>query len=291
MKTVVLSMDIEDWYHLDYFDSSQCNKNYSLLDGVNIYCEILQKHKIPSSFFVLGEIAKSISSTLNKIVSSGNDIGSHSWNHTRPMTISTTEFYHDIEKSKKDLENIIGSEIEGFRAPCFSIDRARLNQVKKAGFSYDSSRIDFSTHPLYETINMKGYELLMSNIYKLDDFFEFQLSTNSVYGKNIPISGGGYLRLLPWFVTKKLIDSYLNKSKLYTLYIHPFELSSRPNPSFPKETRLHNRLRFGKGRSTVAEKLSRLIYLLKQHGYRFTTFSLLRKELLGQNTKSQPDGR
>ena len=284
-------MDVEDWYHLDYFDASKCDKNYSLLDGINNYCAILQEHNIPSSFFVLGEIAKSISSTLNEIANNHNDIGSHSWNHTRPMTISTTDFYHDIKKSKEDLEDIIGNEIEGFRAPCFSLDRARLNQVKKAEFSYDSSRIDFSTHPLYETIDMKGYKLLKGNIYKLDDFFEFQLSTNSVFGKNIPISGGGYLRLFPWYVTKKLIDSYLNKCELYTLYIHPFELSSKPNPQLPKTTKLHNRIRFRKGRATVAEKLSRLIFLLKEHGYRFTTFSLLRKELLRQNTKLSVDAR
>ena len=52
-KTVILSMNIEDWYHLDYFDSSKCDKNYSLLDGINVYRDILQKHNIPSSFFVL----------------------------------------------------------------------------------------------------------------------------------------------------------------------------------------------------------------------------------------------
>ena len=36
------------------------------------------------------------------------------------------------------------------------------------------------------------------------------------------------------------------------------------------------------GRSTVAEKLSKLINLLKNNGYRFTTFSTLRKEILNQ---------
>ena len=41
MKNVaVLSMDIEDWYHLDYFDSIECNKSYSMLDGLDNYCRI-----------------------------------------------------------------------------------------------------------------------------------------------------------------------------------------------------------------------------------------------------------
>ena len=47
-------MDIEDWYHLDYFDKSKCKRDYSMLDGINRYCELLDEHNIPSSFFVLG---------------------------------------------------------------------------------------------------------------------------------------------------------------------------------------------------------------------------------------------
>lgn len=279
-KVVILSMDIEDWYHLDYFDNSRCEKNYTLLDGIDVYREILQKHNVPSSFFVLGEIAESISSTLNEITKEKHEIGSHGWNHVRPNTIPVAEFYYELEKSKNTIEDIISSSIEGYRAPCFSIDRIRLDQVQKAGFSYDSSRIDFGAHPLYEIINMDGYELVMHNIFRLDDFFEFQVTTNLVFGKNIPISGGGYLRLLPWYISQCLIKPYLTQGELYILYIHPFELSLKPNPPLPSTTKWYNRLRFGMGRSTVPEKLERLIDLLKISGYRFTTFSSLRKELL-----------
>ena len=92
MKVAVLTMDIEDWYHLDYFDSSRGNKNYSLLDGIDVYREILTKYNIPSSFFVLSEIAKSISSTLDEILIEKHEIGSHGLNHIRPITIPKSEF-------------------------------------------------------------------------------------------------------------------------------------------------------------------------------------------------------
>ena len=282
MKYAILTMDIEDWYHLDYFNSSDCNKNYSLLDGIDVYREILQNHNVPSSFFVVSEIAESISSTLRDITQEKHEISSHGINHVRPITLSVSEFYNDLDRSKKTLEDIIGDSIEGYRAPCFSIDRERLEQVQKAGYSYDSSRIDFGVHPLYETINMDGYKLVMPNIFRYNNFFEFQVSTYSFHGKNIPISGGGYLRLLPWYVSKKLIKSYLTQGDLYLLYVHPFELSSKQNPPFPSSTKWINRLRFGMGRSTVKDKLSSLIRLLKENGYRFTTFSSLRKELLKQ---------
>ncbi len=154
--------------------------------------------------------------------------------------------------------------------------------MQKAAFSYDASGINFSERAHYEAINMDGYELVMPNIFRYNDFFEFQVTTNPVYGKNIPISGGGYLRLLPWYISQRLIRPYLNQGELYILYIHPFELSSKPNPPFPSTTKWYNRLRFGMGRSTVSEKLSRLIDLLKESGYRFATFSSLRKELIRQ---------
>ena len=282
MKTVVLSMDIEDWYHLDYLDTKECNISYSLLDGIDVYREILQDHKIPSSFFVLGEIAKSISPILKEITNEKHDIGSHGWDHARPITIPLSEFYNNLVRSKKLLEDLTSSPVEGYRASCFSIDRKRLDKVQKAGFHYDSSRIDFSSHPLYETINMDGYELVMPNIYRNNRFFEFQVSTYSFHAKNLPISGGGYLRLLPWYVSKKLIKSYLNQGDIYILYIHPFELSSKKNPLLPSSTKWFNRLRFGMGRGTVKLKLSRLIGLLKENGYRFMTFSSLRKEILRQ---------
>ena len=280
MKYAILTMDIEDWYHLDYFNSNQCDRKYSMLDGIDVYREILSIHDIPSTFFIVSEIAKSISSTLREIAQEKHAIGSHGLNHIRPITISLSEFYNELDRSKKTLEDLTSNSIEGYRAPCFSLDRQRLDLVQKAGYSYDSSRIDFSTHPLNETIDMDGYELVMPNIFRNNDFFEFQANTYSVYGKNMPISGGGYLRLLPWSVSKKLIRSYLNQGKFYMLYIHPFELSSKPNPPFPSTTKWYNRLRFGMGRSTVPEKLERLIDLLKISGYRFTTFSSLRKELL-----------
>ena len=35
-KVVILSMDIEEWCHLDYLDTSNCNISYSMLDGIDI---------------------------------------------------------------------------------------------------------------------------------------------------------------------------------------------------------------------------------------------------------------
>jgi hypothetical protein len=162
------------------------------------------------------------------------------------------------------------------------LDRLRLDIVKESGFDYDSSRIAFGDHPLYGKINVDGYETVSNNIFKSQDFFEFQVSTQKIMGKNIPVSGGGYVRIFPWLIMKKLISQYIKNNEIYVFYIHPFEFSTMATPSVPNSSLL-NDLRFTTGRSSVPKKLNNLINLLKQNGFKFSTFSSLRSELLNIN--------
>ncbi len=277
-------MDIEDWYHLDYFDKTQCDKNYSMLDGINVYRELLSINEIKSSFFILGELAKPLKTIIRELSQEKHDIGSHGWDHLRPLKMTLPQFSNDLLKSKNIIENIIGTQVEGYRAPCFSMNRSRLDLVKKTGFKYDSSRIAFKGHPIYGQINIDGYEVISNNIFKDEDFFEFQISTQKILGKNIPVSGGGYLRLFPWLFMGRLIDYYLTYNELFVFYIHPFEFSTKPPPPFPASTIGYNKTRFSLGRSTVQRKFAELISLLKSKGFRFTTFSALRNELLEKKT-------
>ena len=115
-KLAVLSMDIEDWYHLDYFNENNCDRSFSYLDGIERYCDILIKHKVTSSFFVLAEIANSIRGTLKDIIANNYEIGSHGYSHIRPINLNEEKFYEEIIKSKKIIENIITQPVEGYRA-------------------------------------------------------------------------------------------------------------------------------------------------------------------------------
>ena len=88
------------------------------------------------------------------------------------------------------------------------------------------SRIDFGDHPLYGSIDMAGYEKRFNAVYQNDYFIEFEATTLSALGKNIPIPGG-YLRLFPWLLMK-FVSQYLKSNDIYVFYIHPFELSRFP---------------------------------------------------------------
>jgi len=289
LKYAILSMDIENWFHLDYFRNKECDQSYSMLDGLDSYLEIIDSHKIPSSFFVLGELAHSLKEKLREISEHKHDLGSHGWAHQRPLNMSRESFNQEVLKCKNQLEEILGKPITGYRAPCFSLDRERLDIVKEAGYKYDSSRIEFGDHPLYGEINMNGFQEELRGIYRMDDFFEFQISTLALGKKQIPVAGGGYLRIFPWFLMSRLLKKYLAANSLYVLYIHPFEFSSKNNPIFPSSLPLANKFRFSLGRGTVTKKFERVIQLLKEKGFHFTTFENLRGDLMKDNEPIHED--
>jgi len=283
MKYAIFSMDIEDWYHLDYFAGKPIDPSQTMIDGLDVYRDILAHYQIPSSYFVLGELIEPLASKLQQLSKDGADIGVHGWSHLRPLLVEPIELMKDLTKAKKLLEDVIQKPVLGYRAPCYSLDRERLDVVRDVGFAYDSSRILFKEHPLYGTLDMVGFSEQRPNVFRLEDFFEFQLSTLPLAGRNVPVSGGGYIRIFPWFLMGKLIRNYLRHNEIYLLYIHPFELSRKGPPALPKGISISTRARFTLGLGGVEKKLHKLVQLLKAEKYEFITFADLRHRLLTEN--------
>ena len=271
-RYAVLSMDVEDWYHLDYFSGLSPERSSSLLDGLDIYLSLLERHSIRTTCFVLGELAEQLGGTLRAMAAAGHEIASHGVAHKRPLKMTVDEFADDLRQSKATLEDVVQRSVEGFRAPCFSMDRTRLEEVRNAGYTYDSSRIDFTGHPLYGSLDVDDFRAETPGHFVQQGFHEFEVSTLPVLGKRLPVSGGGYLRIAPWAIMRPLIQTYVKSSPLYVLYIHPFELSPRPLPAAAAKLSFPQRLRFGLGRAGVARKLEKLVRLLKHDGFSFVTF-------------------
>jgi polysaccharide deacetylase family protein (PEP-CTERM system associated) len=270
-RYAVLSMDVEDWYHLDYFSGLTPDRSSSMLDGLDVYLSLLERHSIRTTFFVLSELADRLSGTLRAMAEAGHEIASHGVAHKRPLTMAVDAFAEDLRQSKAMLENVVQRSVEGFRAPCFSMDRTRLEEVRKAGYTYDSSRIAFTGHPLYGSLDIDDFDAVSPGHAVQHGFHEFEVSTLPVLGKRLPVSGGGYLRIAPWAIMRPLIQRYVGRNALYVLYIHPFELSPGPLPAAAAKLSFPQRLRFGLGRAGVARKLDKLIQLLKDDGFSFAT--------------------
>ena len=271
-KIAILSMDIEDWYHLDYFSGKQVDRSRSMLDGVINYIELLGKYNIKTTFFTLSELADSAREIILYAAEQGHEIACHGKDHVRPVLKDVDIFQREIIEAKETLSELIGKEVIGYRAPCYSIDRERYDAVMAAGFKYSSSKIGFDQHPLYRELELKDFDEVRPDVYRKNDFYEFELSTQRFLGKNIPVSGGGYIRILPWFFMKPMISSYLSNCDIYVLYIHPFELSRMVMPKTPGVSFLTN-VRSRKGLGRVTSKVEQLIVMLTNHRFEIMSFN------------------
>ncbi|MDR3586073.1 MAG: polysaccharide deacetylase family protein [Desulfosporosinus sp.] len=273
-KHAVLSMDIEDWYHLDYFAGKELDKSRSMLDGLTKYIELLNRNNIKTTFFTLSELADSAKEQILYANQSGHEIACHGKSHLRPLQMDLRTFAKEISEAKETLSELIGKEVIGYRAPCYSIDRKRFDLVIKAGFKYDSSMITFNEHPLYGKLDLSDFEQQVKGIYHKNGFYEFELSTKMFMGRNMPVSGGGYIRILPWLFMKPMISRYLKNAEVYVLYIHPFELSDAKMPNV-NDTSLLTNIRARKGLYKMEAKLNMLIGMLKANNFEIKTFSQL----------------
>jgi polysaccharide deacetylase family protein (PEP-CTERM system associated) len=271
-KYAVLSMDVEDWYHLHYFQGKPLDKSFSMLDGFMNYLELLNKYDIKTTFFVLSEIIEVARKQILYASSCGHEIACHGKSHTRPLEMNPLDFKKDILEAKYKLSEIVGKEIIGYRAPCYSIDNERYEILQQVGFKYSSSKMDIPAHPLYGELDLSDFEQLHKGIYYKRDITEFALSTQKFFGQSIAVSGGGWIRLLPWkCFMKPLIKKHLETVEFYVLYIHPFELSKKQMNFVPGVSFLSNiRARTGLGK--VHERIEELIMLLKSNGFIFASF-------------------
>jgi peptidoglycan/xylan/chitin deacetylase (PgdA/CDA1 family) len=284
LRVAAITLDVEDWWHLDYLHDMKRSAEYSMLDGVDTFLLAMSELKAQGTLFVLGELASQLRPSLQNAAELGHELACHGWGHHRPLFLSLDEFRKDALRAKEAVESAIGRRVAGYRAPCYSLDRRRLDELIAVGFEYDSSKIRFGDHPLYGDLDMNCFSEPMPGLWIQGEFVEFEITTVMVAGRRLPISGGGYLRLFPWVLMRLLLRDHLLRGDFYILYIHPFELSARPTPFDPKDGGWGRWARFSIGRRGAVAKLRTLIELLQLRGYTLMTLSALRNELL-QRTK------
>lgn len=271
-KYAVITMDVEDWYHT-YFPTTDVDRSYSLLDGLDMAVDYMDQKGIKGSFFVVGEIADQIKDTLIQMDRNGHDIACHNWVHFRPVSMSPDVFRAEAKNAKEKIEAILGHPIYGFRAPSFGMDDERFNIVQEI-FEFDSSYVKPQKSPKYGKLDMSAFQEVAPSVLKKGNFTEFEVSTQRFGNMNM-LLGGGYLRMLPWFFMKCLTARYLKSGQTYVMYIHPIDLSPKPIPKVPGES-FDRYLRTHIGRSHMFRRFKEVIKMLEDEGYEFVTFEQLR---------------
>lgn len=223
-----------------------------IAENLDVVLELLAKHRTTATFFFLGRIAVSSPRLVRLVADAGHEIGCHSLEHLRITGQTQDQFRADLRRAKAALEDASGQAVAGFRAPDFSIGPKNLwafDELKSAGFTYDSSVVATSIHDVY------GLPQAPDHIFQWPNgLVEFPMPTVSVFGIKIPAGGGGYFRLLPAAWTTRIFEVRNRRNIPSTFYIHPYEIGLNaprlPGLSFGRRLRHYIRLHKGVERLT-----------------------------------------
>lgn len=79
--------------------------------------DLLSRHKIKASFFVLGKNLERYPDIGKKIVGDGHLLGNHTYSHKKSCEISVKEFDEELNRTKGLIRKISGRDFNYFRYP------------------------------------------------------------------------------------------------------------------------------------------------------------------------------
>lgn len=222
-----LTVDVEDYFHVAAFEKNIKPDDWATMPvrveaNTQNLLQLFAKHDAQATFFLLGWVAKRYPGLVRDIVAAGHEIASHGLNHTKATLQSRGQFAQDVRDTKALLEDITGKAVSGYRAPSFSIDKTNewaFAELKAAGYLYSSSTYPVK-HDLYGTPDWPQQPYL-----RPEGIWECPMPVLNKLGRQWPIAGGGYFRLLPYWLSKRCIEQYLKQSNApYMFYFHPWEI-------------------------------------------------------------------
>lgn len=239
-----LTIDVEDYFQVSAFEDIVNPKDWDSMEQRVVHntekvLDLLVERNTKATFFIVGWIAERFPHLVKRIHSQGHIIGAHSYWHRKVYDLTPEEFRADTSKVKTILEKIIDEPVFGYRAPSYSITGKSLwaiDILKELGFTYDSSIFPIH-HDTYGIPNAPRFDYQHAN-----GLLEYPISTALLFGRNIPISGGGYFRLFPYWFTRYALRTINNKEgKPFIFYLHPWELD--PDQPRMQQARLLSQFR------------------------------------------------
>ena len=219
----ILTFDIEEWFHILDHNSTESEKDWNsfpirIHQNMERIFNLLERNEVSATFFCVGWIAEKYPEIIREISNRGYEIGSHTRMHQLVYTQKPESFKNDVEHSIKTLEDLSGQKVKYFRAPGFSI-----TEINKWAFKILVELgidIDCSVFPAARAHGgFASYIESKPSIIKYQgiEIKELPVNFKSILNQPFIYSGGGYFRILPYFLIKKWS---LNADYIMT-YFHP----------------------------------------------------------------------
>ncbi|MDP3834871.1 MAG: DUF3473 domain-containing protein [Hydrogenophaga sp.] len=241
--TNALTIDVEDYFQVSAFapyidrahwDQRECRVEHN----IDRILQLLSAKQTRATFFTLGWVAERYPEMVRRIVREGHELASHGYGHQRVTELSETQFYDDIHRAKHLLEDIGGQPVLGYRAPSFSIGATNLwalDTLQRAGYRYSSS-----IYPVqHDHYGMPDAPRFAHQI--RDGLLEVPPTTLRMFNRNLPSSGGGYFRLLPYSLSRWMLQQVNRRDAQSAIfYFHPWEI----DPGQPRVEGIDLKTRF-----------------------------------------------
>ena len=225
-----MSVDVEDYFQVSAFDAVVARSTWGqqesrVVANTTRLLEIFEQSGVTATFFVLGWIAERFPSLVRKISAAGHEIASHGYNHELVYTLTPEQFRDDVRAAKDRLEDAAGVAVLGYRAPSFSIVEKSLwalDALLEVGYVYDASIFPIH-HDRYGIPNADRHPHTLHR--QAGSLVELPGSTVRLGGMNLPVGGGGYFRLLPYWWTRwgiRRVNELERQPVVF--YLHPWEI-------------------------------------------------------------------
>jgi polysaccharide deacetylase family protein (PEP-CTERM system associated) len=233
-----LTFDYEDWYHgIEIPPEKWAGFEERIGLATDRLLGILERTQCRATFFVLGWLAERRPDLVRRLQAGGHEIGTHGYSHRLVYTMTPDEFREDIRRSIELLTGVTGAAVTSYRAPFFSITTKSLwalDILAELGIRMDSSifpvhnyRYGIPDAPRDPHVRVAGGR----------EILEIPISVIKFMGQNVPVSGGAYFRILPYWVTLNGIRSLNRQNKPAVFYLHPWEVDPE-HPRIPLPRRI-----------------------------------------------------
>lgn len=268
----ILTFDIEEWYLETILHGGRAYRFKQFDDTFKKVLDELDLHGIKATFFCVGKLAVDFPEVVREIAKRGHEVGCHSNLHTWLNKMTEEQLKADTTDALKALEDVSGQKVVSYRAPAFSItedNKWAVNVLAESGIENDASI--FPTNRDFG--GYKGFPQDTPCIISHEGVVlkEYPISLTTILSKTMAYSGGGYFRLLPYW----LVDRTIKKRGYNICYFHlndlikqkiAFKSKSEYEEYFKEPGTLKNRiLRYVKSNVGTGDAYGKLQRLLEEH--------------------------
>jgi polysaccharide deacetylase family protein (PEP-CTERM system associated) len=225
-----MTIDVEDFFQVSAFDDVVPRVAWEsypsrVVNNTRRFLKIFDEHGVTATFFVLAWVADRHPELVTEIARAGHEIASHGYGHHLVYNQTPEVFREDVRRAKGILEDLSGRKVRGYRAPSYSITRRSLwalDVLLEEGYTYDASIFPIR-HDRYGIPGAPRHAYALPRT--AGTLTEAPPSTVRIGPMNLPVAGGGYFRLLPyWWTRWGIARINRHESKPAIFYLHPWEI-------------------------------------------------------------------